>query len=134
PLTDAAPSARVAARVVHRHLRRLLGEGVTISAGRGGATVRVLLRVGSPAAVGRLVVAVDVNAVEGHPLGAVAHVGIEVGEVAPAITDADAPPAVVRPLLVVGVVAAGDHRLPYAIELRVAHAVRGHARTRLLHG
>jgi len=71
-----------------------------------------MLRTGCPAAVARLVVAVVVDPVEAAAVGALAHVGEEVGKRMPAFADADPASAVVVPADVARVLAAVEHIPP----------------------
>lgn len=97
--------------------------GLSHPSGIGG-----LLFAGCPSAVVGLVVPVIVDPVDGQVARPRTHVGIEGSEVHPPVTDLDAAPAVVRVVLVRGVLTASAHRRPDVVLSRPRHAVRCEAR------
>lgn len=88
------------------------------------ATVPCLLRWGCPSAVPRLVVAIVVDAVDGHADRLAVHVGKEVLERAPSLAHADPAPSIGIVVAERAILAAASHRAPRLVRGRFAHAMR----------
>jgi len=76
------------------------------------ASIRALLLVSRPSAIGGLVVAFHVDAVEGHPSRPLPHVRQEMFEGVPPFADCNASATVFRPALVARALASITHCLP----------------------
>ena len=76
------------------------------------SSVQVLLLSCRPSAIIRIIPAIVIDAIEGQPCGAFAHIDDEIPEIAPPFTDGNTSPAVVVEARVVPVVASVDHVKP----------------------
>jgi hypothetical protein len=99
-----------------------LGNGQLLAAKADKSAVSAvigLLYERNPLAIGGLVMAVYINALNRPAFGALAHIGQETLEASPFVTDPNAAPSIVLVLNDCGARTARDHPRPYAIGLGV---------------
>jgi len=83
------------------------------------SSVSALLKIRSPAAVTRSVVAIIVNALNSKPRRALTHVSQKVSERAPALTDCNSTPTIVFEARIIGICSSLKYLLPRPVSARM---------------